>query len=159
MILFSVLTRPLDKFSVYTLLKARVSPRKYKWFLSCSMVYARKHCVTSISCCWRSKAHIGNAWYSLVAQKGRSNRRRKRKTQLHQLERSSQSDKTCIFTTAIHIHHTGCLLGAFYSHSCDSVLAKNHANAVLSATRQSSSFVWLDSCTLCVLWQLDRWEI
>ena len=97
-----------------------------------------------------------NVWYSLLDQTERSNRRRKRQTQLHQLERSSQSNKTCVFTAAIRIYHTGRLLRAFYYHSCDSVLAKNHTNAVLSAARQSSSFVWLDSCTLCVLWQLDR---
>lgn len=110
-----------------------------------------------LSPCWRSKAQIRNVCCFLLAQKRRSNGRRKRKSKLHQVERSPQGNKTGVLTTSIRIHHIGCLLGAFYFHSCNGVHAKSHANTVLSAAWQSCSFVWRDSCTLCILWQFDRW--
>ena len=108
---------------------------------------------------WKSKAQIRNLWYCLLDQKRRRNRIGKRKSKLHQVKRSSQSDKTFVFKSSFRIHHTWRMLGEFYFHSCNSLLAKNHANAVLSAAWQSSPFVWCDSCTLWIPWQLDRWEI
>jgi len=126
--------------------------------VSYSIAYPRKQYITSMSPCCGSKAQTGIFGYSLLDQKRRSNRRSYRKSKLHQVDRSPQSNKAGVFTPSIRIHHTGCMLGEFYYRSCHNVHAKSYANAVLSAAWQSSSFVWRDSCAFCILWQLFRWE-